>query len=326
MLSPLPVNTCERPKLCYVYAREQHMPELGADDDNEEWKISIDRETLTEFAFLMRIVAPYYLYLASHRQFFFKGQPVESSSIQSPLLLRGHYSSVRTARKRMHPELQYNCQKSENTIYQWVSHLTASMHDQFIKRPLAVVTFGDVRSELAGMRGAFSNQDDRVFLRTQREYRTGFRFICRTKPDGSRGWWEWSDIVDVTEPCIVSGLVEFDSKRKYRCYVIDGVVSSVSRFTDYEFESCEERAFCFSQNFVDEFCQTDFPATFVMDIAETTDRGWVVLELHPLGSSARYVNNRFDAMVSDLYSIDCRMTDRQYRRFQLDVDEGKIIN
>lgn len=327
MFRPLPSNIRERPKLCYVYARENHLPELNQEvaDPNEEWRISIERETLTEFAFLMRIVAPYYLYLTSHRQFYFKGKPVESCMLDSPLLLRGHYSDVRVARQRMHPELQYNCQKSENMVYSWVSHLTSDLRQQFIKRPVAVVTYGDICGGLADLAELFGS-DGRVFVRTQREQRAGFRFVSAVIPDGSRGWWDWQRVVPVIEPCLVSRVVTFEPDRKMRCFVIDGRVSSISRFIDSEFESWHPDGGAFAQRFVDGILSGEFPASFVMDIVETSDLGWVVLELHPIGSSARYVNNRCDWFVSDLYGIDCRMTDFQYERFQLDVDNGNIVN
>jgi hypothetical protein len=95
----------------------------------------------------------------------------------------------------------------------------------------------------------------------------------------------------------VSILTDERGKREYRCFVVRGKVSSVSRYidydTDYEIPGDVE---AFASAFVAD--HGNLPDCYVLDVAET-ERGLVVIELNGIVASGRYERNCFRRMVGD---------------------------
>ncbi len=64
-----------------------------------------------------------------------------------------------------------------------------------------------------------------------------------------------------------------------------------------------------------------FPRSYIVDIAMTRDKGWAVVEFNALGTTGRYVNNRFDSIAAEFYGQEITMTFDEYCEFQQTVDQ-----
>jgi hypothetical protein len=89
-------------------------------------------------------------------------------------------------------------------------------------------------------------------------------------------------------------------KLEYRCFVVANKVSSISRHLDYDTGyAIPECISDFAGSFVDAH-RSRLPACYVLDVAETTDRGPVVIELNGIVASGRYERNDFGKLLADL--------------------------
>ncbi len=62
----------------------------------------------------------------------------------------------------------------------------------------------------------------------------------------------------------------------------------------------------------------------MVDVAQTRERGWVVIEFNAMGTTGRYVNNRVDRIISDLYGAPATMAQSDYEAFQRRIDDGEV--
>ena len=85
-------------------------------------------------------------------------------------------------------------------------------------------------------------------------------------------------------------------KREYRCWVTKNQLVSISRHFDYETDyKIPKKIAKFAKLFIKEHKGTKLEnRDYSLDLAETRDRGLVVIELNPLSSSGRYEKNDFE--------------------------------
>lgn len=105
-------------------------------------------------------------------------------------------------------------------------------------------------------------------------------------------------------PLFVSDILKIKSdskgKREYRCWVSGNRISSISRYLDYDTDySVPKRVVEFAIEFINEH-RRHFPNCYVVDIAETEDKGPVVIELNDIESSGRYAKNHFSKFIEDI--------------------------
>jgi hypothetical protein len=80
-------------------------------------------------------------------------------------------------------------------------------------------------------------------------------------------------------------------KEEYRCYVFDGNVHSISRYTDYDKTLKAERdVWAFARDFASDHTHV-FPISYVVDVARKEDGSLTVVELNPVDASGRYLHN-----------------------------------
>ena len=183
---------------------------------------------------------------------------------------------------------------------------------------MLVVSFGDLLGGMPYLEKIFA-RDGRVFSKTQRKQRTGFALLSSATEDDSFGYWDWRKVLPHGEPCMISEPIEIKPKREFRCLVIDGRVSSVTRPRAVRYEPPDAAARQFAGEFVAAISGLTFPRTFGLEIGETADRGWVVIELCPISETRFYVGDRLDWLIADIYGLDCRMDHHEYEAFSQSI-------
>lgn len=88
-----------------------------------------------------------------------------------------------------------------------------------------------------------------------------------------------------------------DHKAEYRCFIVDGKVSSISTYTDYTAYPVPDCIEALAQQFAAE--HADLAPAFVADFG-MTDRGPVLVELNEFSQSGRYIAN-------DAYALYCAL-------------------
>lgn len=103
---------------------------------------------------------------------------------------------------------------------------------------------------------------------------------------------------------MLSNVLKFDHqpdhKAEYRCFIVDGKVSSISTYTDYTAYPVPECIEALAQQFAAE--HADLAPAFVADFG-MTDRGPVLVELNDFSQSGRYIANDAYALYCDLESL-----------------------
>lgn len=146
------------------------------------------------------------------------------------------------------------------------------------------------------------------------------RFFCKTnyKVQGYSGLTD--DLVDflgyqteimpssteviISEPLDL--MVDDKGKLEYRCYVVRGRVSSISRYIDYATDYLIPAVIeAFASAFVAAHGDI-LPECYVLDVTECRQRGPVVIELNGIVASGRYERNSFTKLLEDLQSSDQR--------------------
>lgn len=95
-------------------------------------------------------------------------------------------------------------------------------------------------------------------------------------------------------------MADSGGKLEYRIYVVNGKVSSISRYIDYvtDYEIPRSVA-AFAGSFVEAHL-TELPSCYVLDVGECRARGPVVIELNGIVASGRYEKNCFRKLLADL--------------------------
>lgn len=103
------------------------------------------------------------------------------------------------------------------------------------------------------------------------------------------------------EGVIISSVLKFDHKpdhkAEYRCFIVDGKVSSISTYTDYVAYPVPEMISKMACEFAAD--NADLAPGFVADFG-VTDRGPVMIELNSFSQSGRYIGNDAFALYRDL--------------------------
>ncbi len=325
----LPPSTSDRPALCYVYQRQlelQRVDEFWEVSDNiHDFQRCVSREEHTEMGFLANQGLPFVTYVIEDESLLDGASRTPCSVVERPLLMRGSIPAVARARSSLQDRVViYNDQESEERVDFWPSYMSADVRNEFLKRPIAVVSLGDLTEDLAVLSRPFA-LDNKVFVKTLRKQRKGFAFVSSTcSADGSTGPWDWRGILPPSELCILTQPLPLIARTQHRCYVVDGEVCCASRHVDYTFTDQNREARSFAQDLADALVDTPFPRTYVIDVANTSDRGWVVVEFNAIGTTGRYVNNRVDLIVAKLYGVPIALQQEQYEEFQARIDAQPV--
>jgi hypothetical protein len=85
---------------------------------------------------------------------------------------------------------------------------------------------------------------------------------------------------------------------EYRCHIIDGVVAGISRSVDADPPPVPD-AVCTMAHAFAKAIPDAMPKTLVADFGNT-DRGYVLIEINPMGGSGRYAGFGADAFMAAL--------------------------
>lgn len=78
---------------------------------------------------------------------------------------------------------------------------------------------------------------------------------------------------------------------EYRCFIINGQVRSISRYLDYDIVVPTQDAADFIVDFVDKTVGFYFPKNVVLDIMQSKDGNWHLVEANAIPYAGRYVGN-----------------------------------
>lgn len=114
------------------------------------------------------------------------------------------------------------------------------------------------------------------------------------------------EVININSDMILSDLMDIcvdgkadNGKEEYRCFVIGGKVSSISRYVDYEHIKVPADVAQKANEFTILLKDCSLPDHFVMDIART-EKGFQLVEINPFCGSGRYLDNDPEAMLRDL--------------------------
>ncbi len=125
-------------------------------------------------------------------------------------------------------------------------------------------------------------------------------FITLKKPE-SRYYNEWIgeyEVIpeslksldgDVMVSDVLSIKSDQDGTKEYRSFIVNGVVTSTSRYLDYKDEKTPDSVVKFAYEFAEKY-KSKLPLIYVADFAETED-GIALVELNPFENSGRYNMN-----------------------------------
>jgi hypothetical protein len=88
---------------------------------------------------------------------------------------------------------------------------------------------------------------------------------------------------------------------EYRAFIVDGQVSSISRYVDYEETTTPDSVVSHAREFAKSF-KDKLPTVYVADFAET-DKGVELVELNPYENSGRYLWNDPTHLFLDVFAI-----------------------
>jgi hypothetical protein len=157
-----------------------------------------------------------------------------------------------------------------------------------------VKTAGELRSIAGHAVPDHLNDDDYVAFLQMQDWECPYR-----------GWQKGRLYVhDLKRGVILSEVLAFnhasDHKAEYRCFVIDGKVSSISTYTDYTTHPVPAEIRKLAEEFAAD--HADLAKGFVADFG-MTDRGPVLVELNDFTKSGRYLGNDAYALYKDLEAV-----------------------
>ena len=282
-------------------------------DDPEDYQRCIARERTLELEACRKAGVPYFFILETqetrhirmsghggqdpfkkHQLFDADRNPVES--------LTGYEVLLRTYVSHEQRPLEFIEHLGGRNVADWPSQLLTlewykHVRPEFLKRKLAWYRLDEVHGrDIGHLKDAAG------------------RFFCKTsyKVQGYSGVTD--DLVDflgyqtevmpanteviISEPLDL--MTNDHGKLEYRCYVVRGRVSSISRYIDYATNYAIPPDI---KTFVASFVAAHrhiMPECYVLDVAECWQRGPVVIELNGIVASGRYEKNYFTKLLSDL--------------------------
>lgn len=133
-------------------------------------------------------------------------------------------------------------------------------------------------------------------------------FVKSIKKDwsysGSLSWWydgpayslekgSGDDEVMLSE-FIDIGEDEYDML-EWRCFVVDGLVLSISRYKDYESIPTPDKVSAYAREVVNHVAGKYLPKNFVLDVAQKRDGEICIIEFNDVCCSGRYVDNTVES-------------------------------
>jgi hypothetical protein len=181
---------------------------------------------------------------------------------------------------------------SQELTLEWYKHV----RPEYLKRKVAWFPMESIYSEDLS---PFMDKQGRFFCKTNHKTR-GYAGVTNNLV-AFLGYQ--SQIMPLSTEVIVSEpldiLMDAKSKLEYRCYVVRGSVSSISRYRDYDIDYAIPREI---EEFAEAFAadhQATLPGCYVLDLA-ASDRGLVVIELNGIVASGRHEKNCFSKLLLDL--------------------------
>ncbi|MBI6883206.1 ATP-grasp domain-containing protein [Pseudomonas putida] len=157
-----------------------------------------------------------------------------------------------------------------------------------------VKTAGELRKIYGSLVPHGARDDDYIAFRQMPDWECPYR----GEQKGRAYFFEPKDGV------MLSDVLDFkhlpDHKAEYRCFIVDGRVSSISTYTDYVSYPVPDEIRKIASEFAAE--HASIAPAFVADFG-MTDRGPVLVELNSFAQSGRYVGNDPDALYRDLEQL-----------------------
>lgn len=156
-----------------------------------------------------------------------------------------------------------------------------------------IKTAQDVREKFPMLAGQIRGlPDDHVVAIHQRpDYECPYRGTVRGRIKA----------IDLSEGVIISSVMDIvrapDHKGEYRAFIVNGEVSSVSAYRDYDHTPVPSQITDFAQMFAEE--HRHIAPAYIADFCLTT-QGPVLIELNELAYSGRYIDNDPGLLYSDL--------------------------
>lgn len=96
-------------------------------------------------------------------------------------------------------------------------------------------------------------------------------------------------------------LIKFDDKEtlEYRCYYLNGKLSSISRYFDYEEHKPPKEIVDYAKFIEKSIIGKYLPKNVVVDLVDTECRGIIILEANDVCSSGRYSNNKLECFLKE---------------------------
>lgn len=166
---------------------------------------------------------------------------------------------------------------------------------EYLKRHLAWFRMDEVfRQDLS----RFKDSEWRFFCKTNYKALSGITddlvsflgYATETMPPSTK--------VIISE--VLDLLTDEKGKLEYRCFIVRGRVSSISRYIDYDTDyEIPPEITAFAEAFVTDH-HALLPDCYVLDVGECARRGPVVIELNGIVASGRYEKNDFCKLLRDL--------------------------
>ena len=291
-------------------ALERQLAYEAISDDPEDYHRCIARERTLEIEACREMCVPCFFILDSEdsRLVHVSGQGGQSpyrkhtlydATRQPVASLAGYEVLVRASVGHEKTCLKFVEEKGGVNVADWPSQaLTLEWYKhvqpEFLKRKFAWYPMDGVFSRDLS---AFKDEAGRFFCKTNYKALSGLTdnlvdllgYSCETMPPSTE--------IVISEPLEIAA--DSLGKREYRCFIMRGRVSSISRYIDYNTDyaipaSIEQ----FSADFVAAYIGK-LPGCYVLDVAES-DRGAVVIELNGIVASGRYEKNCPRKMLVDL--------------------------
>ncbi len=179
---------------------------------------------------------------------------------------------------------------SQQRTLEWYKHV----RPEFMLRKMAWFPLNEA---LAQDLSAFRDAEGRFFAKTSFKALSGLTDCLLSLLGYNVELMPPSTEVIVSEPLGLHS--DAKGKLEYRCYVVRGRVSSISRYIDYDTDYTIPAGI---EQFAEAFVAAhrgDIPDCYVLDVAES-DRGPVVIELTGIVASGRYEKNDFRKLLADL--------------------------
>jgi len=180
---------------------------------------------------------------------------------------------------------------------------------EITKRPILETTIGGLLYN-PELNNIFSNDKDQMFVKTKKK---NFSF-CAPIKEVIQDLKTYALANSFNTKIFISKPIDINIE--YRCFLVNGKVSSISTYEDYKIHEIPNDVI----KFADQCAKllSKYYNKVVFDIGCSDSIGLFLVECNDIGLSGRYINNDFCQLVYDLTGITC---DKTYFEFVEEYDK-----